>query len=282
MSESPPLRGLLLVAGAATLWGTWGLILRPMGLPATVTSSIVMLLVGAGALPLVFAAGPARWDRVTLLLLAANAVCDAINVATFFGAIERTSLAIAVLTHYAAPVIVALLAPRLDGVVIRGAPIAAGVATLGLALVLEPWHGAGDGVAIGATLGLISACGYAANVFVVGRLTRRIGPARCIAYHALASGLLLLPMGAGDLHLVTATQLSQLVAASLVLGTLAGVMYVHGLALVGSARAAVLAFLEPLVAVICGWLAFGEALGPIAGVGGAMVLGAGVWVAKSR
>jgi drug/metabolite transporter (DMT)-like permease len=282
VSQSPPLRGLLLVAGAATLWGTWGVILRPMGLPSTVTSALVMLLVGVTGLPLVLAAKPARWDRTTVLLLLANSAFDAINVATFFGALERTSLAIAVLTHYAAPILVALAAPRIDGVRTRGAPLAALLATAGLALVLEPWKGAADGVVVGASLGLISAVAYAANVFVVGRLTRRIGPARCIAYHALIAGVVLLPLGVRDLDLVTTTQLVQLTGASLVLGTVAGVMYITGLALVGSARAGVLAFLEPLVAVICGWVAFGEALGPIGLAGGAMVLGAGVWVATSR
>jgi len=272
----------LLVACAAAMWGTWSLILRPMGLPATLTSSLVMLMVGAWALPAVRFAGPARWDRVTLALLAANTVFDALNVVTFFGAIERTSVAIAVLTHYAAPVIVAVAAPRIDGVTIRGAPIAAVVATLGLALVLEPWRGAGDGALIGGALGLTSAVAYAGNVFIVGRLARRIGASRAIAYHSLAAGALLLPLAAPHLDLVTGAQLAELAIASLVLGSVAGVMFVTGLALVGSARAAVLAFLEPLVAVICGWAAFGEALGLAAGAGGALVLGAGMWVARSR
>ena len=57
-------------------------------------------------------------------------------------------------------------------------------------------------------------------------------------------------------------------------------MFVVGLARVGSARAAVLTFAEPLVAVAVGALAWGEALHPLAAVGGAMILGAGIHVAR--
>ncbi len=271
-----------MVIAAACLWGTWSLILRPMDLPTTVTSPVVMLGVGVWALPAVLVARPARWDRTTLVLLALNSVFDAINVVTFFGAMERTSVAIAVLTHYAAPVLVALAAPKIDGVRIRGAILAAVIATVGLALVLEPWRSGAEGVIVGGALGLTSAFAYAGNVFVVRRLTGRIGPSRAIAYHALIAGALLLPLGIGELSQLGAADVGRLAAASLVLGSIAGILFVDGLSRIGSARAAVLAFFEPLVAVICGWAAFGEALGPAALLGGALVLGAGAWVANSR
>jgi probable blue pigment (indigoidine) exporter len=58
-------------------------------------------------------------------------------------------------------------------------------------------------------------------------------------------------------------------------------VYVRGLVRIGAARAAVLTFAEPLVAVIVGWVAFGEALSVWAAAGGALVLGAGVAVARA-
>lgn len=282
MHEVPPLRGSLMVVAAACLWGTWSLVLRPLELPTTATSPVVLLFVGVWALPAALLAPPGRWDRTTVALLVINSAFDAINVVTYFGALERTSVAIAVLTHYAAPVLVALAAPAIDKVSIRGTVAAAAIATVGLAMVLQPWRDPGDGVLVGGALGLVSAFAYAGNVFVVRRLTARIGPSRAIAYHALIAAALLLPLGAGELHLLSARDVGVLAAAALVLGSIAGVSFVAGLHRIGSARAAVLAFFEPLVAVICGWAAFGEALGPIAGVGGALVLGAGVWVTRSR
>jgi len=42
----------------------------------------------------------------------------------------------------------------------------------------------------------------------------------------------------------------------------------------------VLTFAEPIVAVGCGVLVWGEALHPIAALGAAMILGAGIYVSR--
>jgi drug/metabolite transporter (DMT)-like permease len=277
----PDVRGIAAVAGAASLWGLWSLFLRPTGLPGTVTSPIVLLFVGVFALPLVLRGPPARWDRTTLALLAANTICDAVNVVTFFAALDHTTVAIGVLTHYLAPVFIALAAPRIDGVITEGAAIAAGVATIGLALVLEPWR-EGGGVGLGALLGAVSAVAYAGNVFVVRRLAPRLGAARTLSYHAILAAALLSPLAVADASAIELADLGWLAGATLVLGTFAGVSFIWGLARIGSARAAVLTFAEPLVAVIVGWVAFGEHLSGWAALGGALVLGAGVAVARAR
>jgi drug/metabolite transporter (DMT)-like permease len=273
-------RGVAAVAGAASLWGLWALFLRPTGLPATVTSPIMLLLVGVFSLPFVLRAPPARWDRTTVALLAGNALCDAINVVTFFGALERTTVAIAVLTHYLAPVLIALAAPQIDGVVTRGAPAAAPGATIGLALVLEPWRD-GGGVGLGALLGATSAVAYTANVFVVRRLGPRLGAARTLCYHAFVAAALLAPLAVDRAGEIDAGDMVRLSAGTFVLGTLAGIAFIWGLARIGSARAGVLAFAEPLVAVVVGWVAFDEHLSGWAALGGALVLGAGVAVARA-
>jgi DME family drug/metabolite transporter len=59
------------------------------------------------------------------------------------------------------------------------------------------------------------------------------------------------------------------------------VVFTVGLLRIGSARAAVLAFMEPIVAVAVGVLVWGEPLRPLAMVGGALVLGAGIQVARA-
>jgi drug/metabolite transporter (DMT)-like permease len=49
---------------------------------------------------------------------------------------------------------------------------------------------------------------------------------------------------------------------------------------IGSARAAILTFIEPIVAVALGVIVWGEPLHPTAMIGGALVLGAGVQVVR--
>jgi len=269
-----------MVGVAAASWGTWSLFLRPTHLPGIVTTPIVFLVMGLITLPATLRGPRMMWDRQTIGLVVANALFDGLNVVTFFSAIDYTTIAIAVLTHYLAPILVALAAPRIDGVVTRGTIPAAGVALAGLAIVLEPWHAPGDGAVIGALLGVGSAICYAGNVFTVRRLTARIGPARMQSYHSLLAGLVMAPLAAGHLGQVTSDGMGLLVAGAVTIGAAAGVVFSVGLTRIGSARAAVLTFCEPIVAVAVGAIVWDEPLHPIAMLGAALVLGAGIQVAR--
>jgi drug/metabolite transporter (DMT)-like permease len=217
---------------------------------------------------------------VTVGLLVANAGFAAGNIVTYFGALRFTTVAVAVLTHYLAPVLVAVAAPWVEGERVRGARLAALVATAGLVLVLEPWAepiGRGE-LWLGAGLGAASAFFYAGNVFVARRLEPRIGASATIAYHALIAALLLAPLLVVDSADIDGRALGLLALGAAVPGALAGVLFVTGLGQIGSSRAAVLAYLEPLVAVVIGWSVWGEALGPPAGAGAVLIVGAGIRV----
>lgn len=271
--------GALLVIAAAASWGTWSLFLRPSQLPAAFTAPLMFALMGLSSLPLALRGAPVRWDRRKIGLLLGNAVCDALNVFTFFAAMDHTSVAVAVLTHYATPVLVALAAPWIDRERNPAALAAALLALAGLTLVLEPWRSGGGGW--GAALGFASAVCYAGNVFIVRRLAAEIGGARAISYHGLLAALLLSPM----LLLVPAEAVTWrgfalLAAGALTIGAGAGIVYAAGLVRVGASRSGVLTFAEPLVAVLVGILVWGEPATLAMLVGGAMVIAAGVWVVR--
>ncbi|HEX2686183.1 MAG TPA: DMT family transporter [Kofleriaceae bacterium] len=280
-ADSPPgSSGFVMVIAAAASWGTWSLFLRPTHLPAIATSPIIFLVMGLVALPLALRGPRARWDRTTMGLIAANALFDGLNVVAFFAAIQHTTIAIAVLTHYLAPILVALAAPRIDGVVTPGARPAAGIALGGLAIILEPWHAPASGALYGALCGVGSAICYAGNVFTVRRLVPRIGAARMQAYHSLIAGGAMAPLAAGHLGQLTPGHLGLLAAGAATIGAASGIAFSVGLARIGSARTAVLTFIEPVVAVAVGAVVWDEPLHPIALLGGVLVLGAGIQVAR--
>jgi drug/metabolite transporter (DMT)-like permease len=278
--------GIVMVTLAAASWGTWSLFLRPTGLPSIITCPILFAVMGVVSLPLALRAPRVRWTRGMVALLLANTVFDALNVITFFAALAYTTVAIAVLTHYAAPILVAVFAPVVDRDLppTRGAVPAALVALLGLVVVLEPWHAPATGAIAGGLLGLASAVCYAGNVFSVRRLAAAIGPARAMAYHSLIAALVLAPIAlataAERLGGVTAHGLALLVVGAITIGAASGIAYATGLVRIGAARAAILAYAEPLVAVAVGALVWGESLHPLAAVGGALVLGAGIHVVR--
>jgi drug/metabolite transporter (DMT)-like permease len=274
------LAGFVMVALAAASWGTWSLFLRPTGLPPTVSSPIVLAVMGLAALPFALRGPRVRWDRGAVALVVANAAFDALNLITFFAAIAHTTVAIAVLSHYVAPILIALAAPRIDRVPSPGAVPAACVALAGLVIVLEPWGTPAHGAALGSALGVMSAVCYAGNLFVVRRLALRIGAVKAMAYHALLAAIVLAPLAVVDAAAITGPDLALIAAGGATIGATSGVVFAIGLTRIGSARAAVLTFAEPLVAVLVGALVWDEPLHAVAIGGGALVLGAGIHVAS--
>jgi DME family drug/metabolite transporter len=82
------------------------------------------------------------------------------------------------------------------------------------------------------------------------------------------------------LHEVSTHGVLLVTAGAITIGAISGIVYAVGLVRIGASRAAVLTFAEPIVAVIIGVLVWGDAIAPSAVVGGALVLGAGVWVTR--
>jgi drug/metabolite transporter (DMT)-like permease len=139
-----------MVTLAAASWGTWSLFLRPTGLSAAITTPILMTVMGLVALPFALRAPRAKWDRSTIALLFGNAAFDSLNVLTFFASINYTTVAIAVITHYVAPIMIAVAAPYIEKQAISARTWPAAIVALaGLVIVLEPWKAPTEGAAIG-------------------------------------------------------------------------------------------------------------------------------------
>jgi len=102
-----------MVAAGATLWGLWPLFLRQAGLSGPQNALLALLTM---ALPTPFLMRRESWkDRRATLALVIMGVAAAINMALFFAAVKRGPVAIAMLTHYLAPLLVALTAPWVTG-----------------------------------------------------------------------------------------------------------------------------------------------------------------------
>ncbi len=272
--------GYAMVAIAASTWGTWSLFFRRAErlapISAALEATIVLTVVGLAPLPWALGrrAGPTRPARA-FAGLAALGLLDAGNSLCFFGAMQKTSIAVAVLTHYLAPLLVAIAAPRVLGERARASTWASlGVALAGLCLLLEPWRSGASATLDGATLGLASAVFYATSMLLNKRLSRWFTAPELISWHApvaLVVLALFVPHGGFAIGLAP---LAWLVSGALVVGAGAAVLFVYGLARIPASHASVLTLLEPLVAVVVAAVAWGEIPGPAAGVGAALLLAA--------
>ena len=200
----------------------------------------------------------------------------------FFEAVEHGSVALAVLTFYAAPLLIAVSAPfvlgeRTSGVVL-GACLVGAVGIAAIAL-----DGGEDGaVSLAAVAaGLGSAATYAMLVLLSKRLLRASIPPLTVAFWdclvgalAVAPVLLLadrvLPEGVGEWSAVLALGIVFTGASTLVYATL--------LRRVTAQTAGVLTFLEPVAGVLLAWAILEQRPGAATLFGGALVVAAGVAV----
>ena len=276
------LRGSLMIVAAASLWGTWSLFLRTASRAQPIAPAVegfyVSAVVFAVAAPFAIVGRERRRrDLRAWLLLGGLGVANAFNMLMFFGAMQKTSIAIAVLTHYLSPLIVAFAAPLFVGErMSRGTWLAMVLTLVGLGLLLEPWRATSGGIGVGALLGAGSAFFHAILILGTKRLGEWFRPMEILAWHnvpILITLSLFVPAGG---MVVEPTSAAILAAGGLLPGALAGVLFVRGMRLAQASRAAVLVLLEPLVAVVIAAAVWCE-VPSVVGVAGAALILAGAY-----
>ncbi len=268
--------GVGLVALAATLWGCWSLFLRPAGLSGAQCTLVVLLVMSAPG-PLAFRRSPFR-DRGAAVALLLLGLADAGNIGLYFAALQRGPVALAVLTHYLAPVLVAIAAPLvLRERRSRRADLGAVLSLAGLALLV--WRPAAGLALETALLGAGSALFYAIVVVSAKRAARSFSPLAVTSLHTPVSAIALATV-LGRSALPPATGATLLViAGGAVCGLAGSVIFCAGLARIPAQVAGALTYLEPLTAALVGYAAFGERLDPAGIAGVAVILAAGAWTA---
>jgi drug/metabolite transporter, DME family len=277
-TERRPLPGVALVAGAALLWAMIGLFtpaLLDEGVGAFEIAFWRALIGGA-----CFAVHGAvrgglgvrsRDDARGLILF--GVVSVGVFYAALAMAIDLGGVSLAWILLYTAPGWVAvgavvLLGEHIDRV--RGALVVATM--IGVAMVA---FGGGEGVRVtGGSLawGLLSGLSYASWYIGGKRFLPRYDPVTISAWTLLAGAVVLLPVA--GLQLFSLRVWLLLVGLSVVSTYLPVLMYYTGLRSVDASRAAIVATVEPVAALLIGATVGSERLGLLAAGGAVVVLGA--------
>jgi len=274
--DAPPspkdhrLRGALLVAAAAMLWSSGGLFIKVAPMPALAVAcgraAITALFYLAVLRP---SLRQARWS---------TAFAYAGMILTFVSATKLTTAANAIFLQYTGPAYVLLLSPLVLGEKLTRrdvALVALSLAGMGLLFVgrVEAGSTAGN------LLGVASGVCFGATVVLLRRdATRGSGDAMpSTTLGNLLAAALSLPFAVGPLSETlagpqAATALGVLVWLGVVQMGLAYILFARGLARVPAAEASLLSMLEPVFNPVWVLLGTGEAPGPWALAGGAVVL----------
>ena len=270
----------MLVAAVATLWGSVGVVIRQVELPAVALVSARIWL-AAPALALFVRArqrGTITVGRPTGLLLA-NGVVLAAHWVSFIAALQRAPIGTVLLITYLAPIGIAALAPAVLGEVVSPrTKLALGVALGGIVLIAAPTLGgsSADGIALAFVTGAL----YVPLALLNKSLSDTHGGAGLALWQLLIAGVVILPFAAvADWGRPNADWL-WLIVLALVYTGFAFATYLTALQHLAATRAAVLLYLEPASAVLFGWALLDERPTASMLVGGALVIGAGLLVAR--
>ena len=216
-----------------------------------------------------------RLGGETWMLLLSGAAMG-LNWVFLFQAYRYTSVAVATLSYYFAPVIVMVASPLLFRErVTRGQVLCFVGSTAGLVLVVNP-GGLGEGShLLGVAFGLAAAVLYAKVILLNKRIRSVTGLDRTLLQF-LAAAAVLLPYVCftGGFHLAAmdAPGWASLLAVGLIHSGAAYVLYFSALRTLPGQETAILSYIDPLVAVILSVTLLGEPVAPSQLVGGAMIL----------
>jgi drug/metabolite transporter (DMT)-like permease len=198
----------------------------------------------------------------------------------YFVTIKLSSVAVAVLMAYLAPIAIALLAPFvLPERRSRVALVALLPAAAGVALVAFSGEEGGAVRPLALVTGLFTAATYAALVLMTKRIVSDV-PVLTLSFwnYAIAAVAISPLLLDADRVIPTANELPAVLALGVVFTALSGYLYIWSLRHVTAQTIGILAYIEPVSAALMAWAFLDESLNWQIVVGGALVIAAGATV----
>ena len=275
----------LTMAVSMAVFGTLGPFVRRISVSsgelACYRAILAVLLVG-GWLAVSGQKIPLREIRKEVPLLLLSGVAMGFNWILLFEAYKYTTVSVATLSYYFAPVIVTVVCPILFREKMTAKQwICFGMSTLGILLITgigDPSTGSNH--LLGVAFGLGAACLYAAVVLLNKFIKGVEGLHRTFLQFA-AAVLVLIPY----VGLTGGVTLSSMDTAGWVCLLIVGIvhtginycLYFSALKELPGQEAAILSYIDPLTAILVSVLVLGESLTPTQMLGGALILGFTLW-----
>ena len=275
-------RARLFIGLSMAIFGTIGLFVRAIPLPSSEVAMCraVLATVEIG-LYLLITGQKIRFEgmRRELILLVLSGIAMGFNWILLFEAYKYTTVSVATLSYYAAPVIITFVSATLfrEKLTKRGI-LCFVMSTLGILLITVSGGGmSGNGTDhIGIMFGLGAAVLYA-TVVLLNKFIKNVGGIQRTFLQFVAAAMTLLPyvLLTGGIHLAELDSRGWvfLLIVGLLHTGVAYCMYFSSLQYVPGQEAAVLSYIDPLVAVILSVTVLHEGMSLLQVVGGAMILG---------
>lgn len=287
MKES--VQAKLMLSAAMVIFGTLGVFTRNIGVTsgelalyravlASVLIGFYLVFIKKGWLNLKNAGRE-------LPLLLASGIAMGINWILLFQAYRYTTISAATLSYYFAPVIVTVASPLLFHERLTAKQVICFVmSTLGLVLIIGTGGGEETAGITGILFGLGAAVFYAA-VILLNKFIKNVAGIQRTILQMLAAVVTLLPyvaLSSGfNLNLLDGTGWACLLTVGLFHTGITYCLYFSALKDLTGQEAAILSYIDPLVAVVISVLLLGEPMTLMQLIGGALILGFTLWNEKA-
>lgn len=280
-------RSRLFIAIAAAIFGTIGLFVRQIPLPSAEIAlyRAVLAVLAIGTYLLITRQKiELSGMKKELILLLISGVAMGANWILLFEAYKYTTVSMATLSYYAAPVLITLVSTFLFREKLTPRKILCFVmSTLGILLITVSGSGSGSSPLsgkgtdhIGIMFGLCAAVLYA-TVVLLNKFIKNVEGIQRTFLQFIAAVATLFPyvMLTGGTHLssLNGAGWSFLLVVGLVHTGIAYCLYFSSLQYVSGQEAAVLSYIDPFVAVVLSVLLLHEPMSLMQVIGGAMILG---------
>ena len=223
---------------------------------------------------------PFKKIKKEIPLLLASGCAMGINWIFLFEAYKYTSVSVATLSYYFAPVVVTLLCPILFKEKMTAKSwICFGASTLGIVLITG-LSGGGSNNLLGIIFGLSAALFYA-TVIILNKFIKNVGGIHRTFLQFISAIITLLPyvLLTGGIHVTTlnGSGLMYLLVVGLIHTGITYCLYFSSLGELKGSDVAILSYIDPLVAVLISVFILYESMTLPQIIGGALILGFTLW-----
>ena len=274
----------LMIVVSMAIWGTLGIFVRNIPVSSgelALYRAVLAVLLLAAYLAVTRQRIPFAGIRKQVPLLLLSGMAMGINWILLFEAYRYTTVSVATLSYYFAPVIVTLVCPILFREKLGPRQILCfAMSTLGLVLITWVGDTGGSNDAVGILFGLGAALLYA-TVVLVNKFIKNVEGIHRTFLQFLAAIVILCPYvlmtGGITVGAMDMTGWGNLLIVGLLHTGVTYCMYFSALKEVPGQKAAILSYVDPLVAVLVSVTVLGEPMTIWQLAGGILILGFTLW-----
>ncbi|MBI2076196.1 MAG: DMT family transporter [Candidatus Aenigmarchaeota archaeon] len=275
-------KGSILIILAMFIFGSMGLFVRFV---PTSTITLLFFMQVFASITLFFLLKSVKENikiKTALKFLVILAIVAVANDLFYFNAFRLTTISNAILTHYTAPVFVALLAPFLIKEKLEKSTLIALVLSFsGLFIIVYSGLSLATS-SLGIMFGIVSGLFYALVIIVYKHILKGLSVLHMMLYRYVISALILFPFVMLEAPAINASILVLLFITAMIFTVASSLIHAFGIKHVKAQHAGILGYLEPVAGTTYAFFLLSEVPTAFTFVGGALIILGGYLAIKSQ